>query len=208
MRNAVPERLSKQLDFLRLVDGLKRVQRMTQLIHKDGEPSRRENSAEHSWHVTLMAMLLSEHTNQPVHLLHVLKMLLIHDIVEVDAGDTFVYDKKAMEGKAEREEQAAQRIFGALPQDQATEMLALWHEFELGQTPEALFAAALDRLAGMLPNAANDGGTWREHAITTNAVRQRNEQVAVGSTALWDEAATWIEDLGSRGILQTDPTAP
>lgn len=208
MRNAVPDRLSKQLDFLRLVDGLKRIQRMTQLIHKDGEPSRRENSAEHSWHVTLMAMLLSEHTNQPIQLLHVLKMLLIHDIVEVDAGDTFVYDKKAMEGKAEREEKAAQRIFGALPEDQAREFLAIWHEFELGQTPEALFAAALDRLAGMLPNAANDGGTWREHAITTNAVRERNERIGNGSTALWDEAGTWIEALGSRGILQTDRTSP
>jgi putative hydrolase of HD superfamily len=197
-------RLEQQLEFLRVVDALKRVDRMTRLIQRSGEASRRENSAEHSWHLALMAMMLVEHANEPVDLARVLQMILVHDIVEIDAGDTFVYDAAAMVGKAEREEQAAERIFGMLPDDQKAEVLALWHEFEARETPEAKYASALDRLAGMLPNAANNGGTWNEHQVTVEQVTRRNESIATGSDVLWDHAKQWIHAVHAAGLIDTE----
>jgi putative hydrolase of HD superfamily len=197
-------RLEQQLEFLRVVDALKRVDRMTRLIQRSGETSRRENSAEHSWHLALMAMMLVEHANEPVDLARVLQMILVHDIVEIDAGDTFVYDAAAMIGKAEREQQAAERIFGMLPDDQKAEFLALWHEFEARETPEAKYASALDRLAGMLPNAANNGGTWNEHQVTVEQVTRRNESIATGSDVLWDHARQWIHAVHAAGLIDTE----
>ena len=197
-------RLEKQMEFLRVVDALKRVERMTRLIQRSGETSRRENSAEHSWHLALMAMMLVEHANEPVDLARVLQMILVHDIVEIDAGDTFVYDAAAMVGKAEREQQAAERIFGMLPDDQKAEFLALWHEFEARETPEAKYASALDRLAGMLPNAANNGGTWNEHQVTVEQVTRRNESIATGSDVLWDHAKQWIQAVHAAGLIDTE----
>lgn len=197
-------RLEQQLEFLRVVDALKRVERMTRLIQRSGETSRRENSAEHSWHLALMAMMLVEHANEPVDLARVLQMILVHDIVEIDAGDTFVYDAAAMVGKAEREQQAAERIFGMLPDDQKAEFLALWHEFEARETPEAKYASALDRLAGMLPNAANNGGTWNEHQVTVEQVTRRNESIATGSDVLWDHAKQWIQAVHAAGLIDTE----
>lgn len=197
-------RLEKQMEFLRVVDALKRVERMTRLIQRSGETSRRENSAEHSWHLALMAMMLIEHANEPVDLARVLQMILVHDIVEIDAGDTFVYDAAAMIGKAEREQQAAERIFGMLPDDQKAEFLALWHEFEARETPEAKYASALDRLAGMLPNAANNGGTWNEHQVTVEQVTRRNESIATGSDVLWDHAKQWIQAVHAAGLIDTE----
>lgn len=197
-------RLEQQLEFLRVVDALKRVDRMTRLIQRSGETSRRENSAEHSWHLALMAMMLIEHANEPVDLARVLQMILVHDIVEIDAGDTFVYDAAAMIGKAEREQQAAERIFGMLPDDQKAEILALWHEFEARETPEAKYASALDRLAGMLPNAANNGGTWNEHQVTVEQVTRRNESIATGSDVLWDHARQWIHAVHAAGLIDTE----
>ena len=197
-------RLEQQLEFLRVVDALKRVDRMTRLIQRSGETSRRENSAEHSWHLALMAMMLVEHANEPVDLARVLQMILVHDIVEIDAGDTFVYDAAAMIGKAEREQQAAERIFGMLPDDQKAEVLALWHEFEARETPEAKYASALDRLAGMLPNAANNGGTWNEHQVTVEQVTRRNESIATGSDVLWDHARQWIHAVHAAGLIDTE----
>ena len=197
-------RLEQQLEFLRVVDALKRVDRMTRLIQRSGEASRRENSAEHSWHLALMAMMLVEHANEPVDLARVLQMILVHDIVEIDAGDTFVYDAAAMIGKAEREQQAAERIFGMLPDDQKAEVLALWHEFEARETPEAKYASALDRLAGMLPNAANNGGTWNEHQVTVEQVTRRNESIATGSDVLWDHARQWIHAVHAAGLIDTE----
>jgi putative hydrolase of HD superfamily len=197
-------RLEQQLEFLRVVDALKRVDRMTRLIQRSGETSRRENSAEHSWHLALMAMMLIEHANEPVDLARVLQMILVHDIVEIDAGDTFVYDAAAMIGKAEREQQAAERIFGMLPDDQKAEFLALWHEFEARETPEAKYASALDRLAGMLPNAANNGGTWNEHQVTVEQVTRRNESIATGSDVLWDHARQWIHAVHAAGLIDTE----
>ena len=197
-------RLEQQLEFLRVVDALKRVDRMTRLIQRSGETSRRENSAEHSWHLALMAMMLVEHANEPVDLARVLQMILVHDIVEIDAGDTFVYDAAAMIGKAEREQQAAERIFGMLPDDQKAEFLALWHEFEARETPEAKYASALDRLAGMLPNAANNGGTWNEHQVTVEQVTRRNESIATGSDVLWGHARQWIHAVHAAGLIDTE----
>lgn len=197
-------RLEQQLDFLRVVDALKRVDRMTRLIQRSGEISRRENSAEHSWHLALMAMMLVEHANERVDLARVLQMILVHDIVEIDAGDTFVYDAAAMIGKAEREEAAAERLFGMLPDDQKAEVLALWHEFEARETPEAKYASALDRLAGMLPNAANNGGTWNEHQVTVEQVTRRNESIATGSDVLWDHAKQWIHAVHAAGRIYTE----
>lgn len=197
-------RLEQQLDFLRVVDALKRVDRMTRLIQRSGETSRRENSAEHSWHLALMAMMLVEHANEPVDLARVLQMILVHDIVEIDAGDTFVYDAAAMVGKADREQQAAERIFGMLPDDQKAEVFALWHEFEARETPEAKYASALDRLAGMLPNAANDGGTWNEHRVTVEQVTRRNESIATGSDVLWEHAKQWIQAVHVAGLIDTE----
>lgn len=197
-------RLEQQLDFLRVVDALKRVDRMTRLIQRSGEISRQENSAEHTWHLALMAMMLVEHANEPVDLARVLQMILVHDIVEIDAGDTFVYDAAAMVGKAEREEAAANRIFGLLPDDQKNELLELWHEFEARETPEAKYASALDRLAGMLPNAANNGGTWNEHRVTVEQVTKRNESIATGSSFIWKHARQWIEQAHTAGLIESE----
>ena len=194
-------RLEQQLEFLRVVDALKRVERMTRLIQQPGEVARRENSAEHSWHLALMALMLVEHANEPVDISRVLQMILIHDIVEIDAGDTFVYDTNAMTDKAER---AAERLFGMLPEDQKSEIFALWHEFEARETPEAKYASGLDRLAGMLPNAANNGGTWNEHSVSVEQVTRRNESIVTGSQAVWDHAKTWIEQAHSAGLIHSE----
>lgn len=198
------DRLDQQLEFLRIVDGLKRIDRMTRLIQQPGESARRENSAEHSWHLALMAMMLVEHANEPVDLARVLQMILIHDIVEIDAGDTFVYDANAMTGKAEREARAAERIFGTLPDDQRDDMFSLWHEFEARETPEARYASALDRLAGMLPNHANGGGTWNEHKVTVEQVTRRNESISKGSTVIWEHAKQWITATHHAGLIDSE----
>ena len=197
-------RLEQQLEFLRVVDALKRVERMTRLIQQPGEVARRENSAEHSWHLALMALMLVEHANEPVDISRVLQMILIHDIVEIDAGDTFVYDTNAMTDKAERAARAAERLFGMLPEDQKSEIFALWHEFEARETPEAKYASGLDRLAGMLPNAANNGGTWNEHSVSVEQVIRRNESIVTGSQAVWDHAKTWIEQAHSAGLIHSE----
>lgn len=176
-----PDRLARQLDFLRELDGLKRIERMTSLI---GE-SRRENSAEHSWHIATMAPLLVEHAPEAVDLLRVMKMLLVHDVVEIDAGDTFCFDEAAHEDKEERERRAAERIFGLLPADQRDELRECWEEFEAGATADARFAVALDRFAGFLQNWHNDGGTWKIHDIDRDRILERMAPIEHGAPALW-----------------------
>ncbi len=151
------DRLAQQMAFIIEIDRLKTVLRRTLIA--DG--SRHENSAEHSWHLALAAMVLAEHSDEPVALLRVLQMLLVHDIVEIDAGDTFYYDDAGRQDKAEREQRAADHLFGLLPDDQAAELHALWTEFEARQTAEARFANALDRLMPLIHNTLNDGHTWR-----------------------------------------------
>lgn len=153
------------------------------------DASRQENSAEHSWHIALMAMLFAEYAPQPINLLRVMKMLLIHDIVEIDAGDTFCYDSAGHDDKAAREQAAATRLFGLLPVDQGAELRALWDEFEAQNTPDAQFATALDRIQPLLHNQQTEGGTWRLHDIRRSQVMQRMAPVKNGIPDLWD----WLE---------------
>ncbi|MDR9854480.1 HD domain-containing protein [Paenibacillus sp. VCA1] len=164
------ERLSRQLAFIREVDKLKTIFRQTYLL----DASRRENDAEHSWHITLMACLLEEHLEgKKLDLPRVIKMLLIHDVVEIDAGDTFAYDVQGHEDKFEREQQAARRIFGLLPPDQSADMMELWLEFERRETAEARYAAAMDRIQPLLHNYYTEGKAWREHQVTSGRVLER-----------------------------------
>ncbi len=153
-----PDRLHRQITFLMEADRVKTILRRNRVV---SDPSRRENDAEHMYHFALMATVLAEYSDAPVDLLRVLKMVLIHDLVEIDAGDVFVYDEQALVGKREREELAADRIFNLLPADQAQEMRALWEEFETEESAEARFAAALDRLQPLLGNYYTQGGAWQ-----------------------------------------------
>lgn len=192
------ERLRKQIAFVCEVDRLKTVLRQTLLM--DG--SRQENDAEHSWHISLMAMLFHEYASeQGLDLLRVLKMLLIHDLVEIHAGDTFCYDEKAGLDKVERESQAADKLFGMLPEDQATEFRALWDEFEARETPPARFAAALDRLQPMLHNYRTQGAAWKKHGVTSDKVFERNRHMGEGAPELWEYAETMIRDAVEQGYL-------
>jgi len=163
------DRLTQQIRFIAEIDKLKSVLRQSILV--SGE--RQENSAEHSWHVATMAILLAEHAGEPVDVGRVIKMLLVHDIVEVDAGDTYCYDDEAVLGQADREQEAADRLFGMLPADQAAELHALRQEFDGRSTPEARFAAALDRLMPLLHNYHSQGKSWQEHHVTRGQVLAR-----------------------------------
>lgn len=195
--DAARERLTRQVAFLLEIDKLKGILRRSYLA--DG--TRRENSAEHSWHLAVMAMALAEHANAPVDPLRVLKMLLVHDIVEIDAGDTYCYDEAGALDKAEREQGAADRIFGLLPPDQAGELRGLWDEFEARATPEARFAAALDRLMPLLHNFQTQGRSWLENGIVRRQVLDRNAHIADGSQELWDFAQALIAEAVERGFL-------
>lgn len=191
------DRLSAQLAFVIEIEKLKRVDRRTRLIGGD----RHENSGEHSWHLAVMAMILAEYANTPVDLLHVIKMLLVHDIVEIDAGDTFAYDKAGNQDKAEREQIAAERIFGLLPADQAAELRSLWEEFDARSSPEARFANALDRLMPALQNLANHGGTWSEHAVTRPTADRRLRTIGDGALPLWAYLEPLLDDAEKRGLF-------
>lgn len=192
------ERLEQQIRFLVEIDRLKGVFRQTWLV----DQSRRENSAEHSWHLALVAMLLVEHAaTERLDLLRVLQMALVHDLVEIDAGDTFVYDEQAALDKPQREQAAAERIFGLLPPDQARQLRALWDEFEARATPEARYAAAMDRLQPILHNYYTQGRAWREHGVTADRVLARNRHMADGAPALWAFVETLIADSVRRGYL-------
>jgi putative hydrolase of HD superfamily len=192
------DRLTQQLGFIVEVDKLKNVLRQSYIA--DG--SRRENDAEHTWQLCLMAVVLAEHANEPVDLLKTLKMLLVHDIVEIDAGDTFAYDVAGHADKVEREEKAAQRLFGFLPSEQATELHALWHEFEAQETPEAKFALSVDRLAPMMLNYEAGGGSWRANKVSSEKILNRVETIRPGSKRLGDAAEALIHRAVAEGKLQ------
>ena len=194
------ERLEKQLKLLIELDQLKNVLRRTRVKSAEG---RLENSGEHSWHVALMAVLMEEHANAPVDICRVMKMLLIHDVVEIDAGDTFVYDTAASKEQAEKEIKAAERLFGMLPREQGKELLVLWHEFEAAQTDDAKYAKALDRLIPMLLNYHNDGQSWQEHGVTREQALTINKRIELGSVTLWDKAKEIIEDATDKGWLKS-----
>jgi len=191
------DRLTEQITFLLEIDKLKNVQRRTYLV----EGNRRENSAEHSWHVAVMAMLLAEHAAQPVELKRVLQMLLVHDIVEVDAGDTYCYDPQGEQDKEKRERQAADRLFGLLPADQGRHFRELWEEFDARQTAESRFANACDRLLPMMHNYYSGGISWKEHSISSAQVYERNGCISEGSKEMWEIAAELIRKGVAEGLL-------
>jgi putative hydrolase of HD superfamily len=194
----VRDRLEEQLKFIQEIDKVKGILRQTVIL--DG--SRRENDAEHSWHLATMAMILQEHAAEPVDLIKVIKMLLIHDLVEIDAGDTFAYDEVGALDKAERERKAADRIFYLLPDEQAREIDQLWTEFEVRETVEARYATALDRFQPLMHNYLTEGKAWRKHGIRKAQVINRNRQIAEGSPALWKVAKRMIDESVERGDLK------
>lgn len=197
MSLSTADRLERQIRFIIEADKLKEVFRQTLCT----QSRRYENSAEHSWHFALMVIILAEHANQPVDVLRVLKMVLIHDLVEIDAGDTYAYDTANMATQHAREAQAADRIFGLLPPDQAADYRALWEEFEARQTPEARFAAACDRFHPMLLNCLTGGETWRKHGVTHDKVVARNQHTKEGSAALWAYAARMLDEAAAQGVF-------
>ena len=195
-----PDQLLQQIEFIKEVDKLKYIVRKTKLLNSD----RHENDAEHSWHLAMMAITLAEHSNSPIDVLKVVKMLLIHDIVEIDAGDTFIYDTQKSHDNTEEERQAAERIFGLLPNNQANEFIAIWEEFEEQQSSEAKFARAIDRLEPLLQNVSNNGGTWREFAIGFDKVYPKKQVISHGSSRIWAYAEQLLNDSVERGILKKE----
>lgn len=193
------ERLQKQIDFIVAIDKMKQIYRQNIVIGTD----RNENDAEHSWHLAIMAMLLSEYAaEQDIDVLHVIKMVLIHDLVEIYAGDTFCYDEKGYEDKAEREQKAADRLFNLLPADQAQVMMELWQEFEEMKTPEAGFAASLDRFQPLLLNYNTNGHTWKKPGVSSEKVLKRIDPSRTQAPEIWDYANDLIMNSIEKGILK------
>jgi 5'-deoxynucleotidase YfbR-like HD superfamily hydrolase len=191
-------RLERQLRFLLEIDELKGVLRRTVILDR----SRQENSAEHSWHLAMMAVVLAEHaTEEGIDLARVLKMVLVHDVVEIDAGDTYAYDEEGMKDKAEREERAAERLFGLLPADQGAELRGLWDEFEARQSAEARFANALDRLQPILLNYHTEGLAWARHGVRGQQVLDRNHLIGDSSPALWEHVRKLVDEAVAAGWL-------
>lgn len=194
-------RLEQQITFLKEIDRLKAVLRRTAIIDR----SRLENSAEHSWHLAMMALVLGEHAPDGTDVAHAVRMLLVHDLVEIDAGDTFAYDVDAHHDKAAREQAAADRLFSLLPPELGASLRALWEEFEAGATREARFANALDRFSGLLQNwGGGDGGTWRAHAVTREAVLRRMAPIREGAPALWPFITQVVDEATASGFLAQD----
>ena len=176
------ERLKKQLDFSLEIDKEKNIFRQTHLSNG----GRREDDAEHAWHLAVMTFLLAEYSNQKIDVAKTMVMTLIHDIVEIDAGDTYAYDAEAKKTEKAREQAAADRIFGLLPEDQNRKLRQLWEEFNAYETAEAKFAHVMDNFQPMLLNNSNSGGDWREHGIRRSQTEKRNEKTPEGSAAIWD----------------------
>ncbi len=191
------DNLLKQISFIKEIDKLKYIQRKTRLFNSD----RNENDAEHSWHLAMMAIVLAEHSDKPIDVLKVLKMVLIHDIVEIDAGDTFIYDAQKNHTNTDEELIAAKRIFGLLPEEQAEEFIAIWQEFEDGITDEAKFARAMDRFEPLLQNASNDGGTWKEFNVPYQKVYDKKKAIKNGSATIWEYAKNLLNESVDKGIL-------
>jgi putative hydrolase of HD superfamily len=184
-------RLARQVDFITELDKLKLILRRISVVGG----SRLENSAEHSWHLGVMVPILAEYAPDEVDVGRVMKMLLIHDVVEIDAGDTFCFDPEANLDKEEREVRAADRLFRMLPEDQAQELRGLWDEFESGRTPEARFANAMDRLQGLLMNYGNNGGTWLEYGITREQILTRMDPIREGAPAIWPFVLNVVDEV-------------
>jgi putative hydrolase of HD superfamily len=198
--SADSDRLVQQLAFLIECDRLKEVFRRT----VNTGSRRLENDAEHSWALCLFVITLAEHSNVPVDVLRVLKMVILHDLVEIDVGDTFAYDPVARVDQHAREALAADRIFGLLPADQGADFRALWDEFEANETPEARFARAIDRLQPMLLNCLTEGAAWRRHGVTHAQVMARNVMIGAGSTTLWRYISARVTEAVQCGHLTAD----
>lgn len=193
------QRIDKQFQFLREIDKEKEINRQTYLA----DASRKENDAEHAWHAAVMTILLSEYANEEIDVLKTVRMILLHDVVEIDAGDTYAYDEMGKKTQREREERAAERIYGILPEDQKQRLLELWEEFEEAKTPEARFAHAMDNLQPLMLNDATDGKSWVEHGIELSQVLARNAHTADASTKLWEYAKqNWIDKNVEKGTLR------
>jgi len=192
------KKLLQQIEFIKEIDKLKYIQRKTKLLNSD----RAENDAEHSWHLAMMALILAEHSNFQVDILKVVKMVLIHDLVEIDAGDTFIYDNNKNHTNTEEEWIAAQRIFGILPQDQADHYKQIWLEFEEGNTAEAKFARTMDRLEPLLQNYSNNGGTWAEYNVPFQKVYDKKKIMDEGSHEIWNFAKDLLKSAVEEGILK------
>ncbi|MEM7110207.1 MAG: HD domain-containing protein [Bacteroidota bacterium] len=196
-------RLIQQLAFVKEIDKLKYIVRKTRLFKSE----RHENDAEHSWHLAMMALVLREHSNDEIDILRVLKMLLIHDIVEIDAGDTFLFDGTKDHANSDEELVAAERIFGLLPEEQRNEFISTWQEFEAGATPEAQFAKSLDRFEPVLQNLSNGGGTWAEFNVPREKVMQKISPIKAGSQVIWDYTNEQIEESVKAGDIKTESGA-
>lgn len=199
-RNEERERLEKQIQFIVEADKVKNIFRQTYLA--DGR--RKENDAEHSWHLALMAVLLKEHMNEDADVARVMIMVLIHDLVEIDAGDTYAYDEKGAQTKREREVKAAERIFGILPEDQGRYFRELWEEFEAYETPEAKFAHLLDNFQPILLNDASGGKSWVEHGVHKSQPMKRNERIPGTSDIIWEKMQEIFEKHVGNGNLKAD----
>lgn len=196
--------LHQLVEFLREIDQLKSVERRSLIM----DSSRRENSAEHSWHVALMALILAPYANEPIDINRVIRMLLIHDLVEIDAGDTFAYDVVGRQDAAGREDAAARRLFGMLPAASQAEMLALWREFEARTTPEARFAKAMDRFMPLLHNYFTGGATWREHGVSLEQVLDLNACIDDGASVVWTYVQTLLQSAQAEGYLHAAADLP
>ncbi len=191
-------KFNKKLQFLILIDKMKSVYRQTLLADK----SRRETDAEHSWHIALMAMLFSEFAPQGVDKERVIKMCLVHDLVEIYAGDTFCYDKKAGEDKREREMRAAQKLFSVLPKEDGKELKELWLEFEKQETPDAVFSASLDRFQPLINNFLTDGHTWKKGKVVRPQVEERAALIKKGLPIAWETVQKILDDAEGKGFFE------
>lgn len=182
--------LQQQIEFIKEIDKIKYIQRKTKLFNSN----RFENDAEHSWHLAVMAIVLNEHSNKSIDILKVIKMLLIHDIVEIDSGDIFIYDTEKNHTNTDEELKASKRIFGILPKVQAKELIDLWIEFENGKTEDAKFAKALDRFEPILQNSSNNGGTWHEYKVSKESVIDKTKPIMDGSVTIWEHSERLINN--------------
>ena len=200
-KNMDKERLDRQFAFAREIDKEKQIGRQTYL----SDASRKETDAEHAWHAAVMTILLSEYANDKIDILKTVSMILIHDSVEIDAGDTYAYDEEGRKTQRQREECAAQRIYGMLPEDQEKKLRDLWEEFEEGKTPEAKFARAMDHIQPVMLNAAADGKSWEEHGVTLAQILNRNKTTKEGSKTLWEYARkNWIDKHVESGKIRPE----
>ena len=192
------ERLKRQIEFLLETDKMKTIGRQTYIANA----TRKENDAEHSWSLALMCMLFSEYANEKIDVGHTMEMVLVHDLVEIDAGDTYAYDSDGNQTKRERELAAADRIFHILPDEQAEHIQSLWDEFEAGETPEAKFANTLDKVQPLLLNHTTGGISWKDHDVRAEQVISRNAKTPEGSKVLWDYCMDLIKENVEKGNLK------